>query len=360
MEEKKEYKFNCEKCDYHSNNNMYYLQHKRSKKHQRNYKEEIEIENEKNKNKKYQCKLCNFFTDKINSFSQHKRTKKHKKNEEENKMTYNCEECNGKYKTNNQSEFMKHYKEKHMKKSDYKRIHNIINNTNSNNNTTINNNDNRTINNILNIHLDNDKESFQLMLNGLNNLKFIEMLGGAKSKEEFDKLMLWKEENIQNNFLKNMINKTLDNKTENNSISDLKITGSDKKNNIIQLKNKEKNKYNKYDSNFLLGNILENNLKLTKNEHEQRIINDLDYRKCLLYIDSHGNNISFKNGYEFTFNDILKDIIKYTEISIHKMKNGLRLDNKPGLEEQIDNFKNLIKYFDEFKKKIEIMTTNNN
>jgi hypothetical protein len=84
MTTEEEYKYNCEKCDYHTNNNRYFIQHKKRKKHIKNYEKELKEEKKKieedNKDKKYKCIKCCFYTDSMNSFCQHKRTKKHKEN----------------------------------------------------------------------------------------------------------------------------------------------------------------------------------------------------------------------------------------------------------------------------------------
>jgi DNA-directed RNA polymerase subunit M/transcription elongation factor TFIIS len=47
-----EYKYNCEKCNYHTNRKNGFLQHKRTKKHKKNYEDELkEIEKENMKKK---------------------------------------------------------------------------------------------------------------------------------------------------------------------------------------------------------------------------------------------------------------------------------------------------------------------
>ena len=346
-----EYKFNCEKCNYHTNTNSYYSIHKKSKKHKKNYEVELKIEENKRTSKKYHCEYCDYYTDCRSGYSIHKRTKKHKKNIEENKKIYNCEECHGKYATNNQSDFLKHYKENHIKQSDYKTINNIMN---QNIDNSVNNN---TVNNILNIHLENDKESFKLMLNNMNNKKFIELLGGVTDIDEFQKKEMWDSEKMTDKFIENIIEQTIENKTENQSIKDLKMSKSDNKNNMIQIK-KDEEKYNKFDSTFVLGNILENNLKLTKDEHMERIINNSDYRKYLIFMDQFAKGIDFKKGYEYNFNDIIKNIIDYTELSINKLKNGSKIENYD-LKEKIYNYNCLLNCFKEMKKKLEILLNNN-
>ena len=84
-----EFKFNCEKCDYHTDTLKNYTRHKKTTKHKKNY--EIEIQNEKieNQKKKYTCDLCEFYTDNSKCYSQHKRTNKHLNNIEKSNNKIN-------------------------------------------------------------------------------------------------------------------------------------------------------------------------------------------------------------------------------------------------------------------------------
>ena len=337
------WKFNCEKCDYHTNNNSYYCNHKKTKKHKKNYEVELILEENKRTSKKYHCEYCNYYTNNKSSNSQHKKSKKHQKNIEEKKKIYNCEDKKCNYGTNNQSEFLKHYEEMHMKPSDYK--------INTQNNTNITNN-----NNILNVYLNNNKESFKLMLSNMEHNNFIKMLGGVSTREEFENKELWDNEKAQKQLINNLMNETLNNMKETGMIEDIKITPSDNKNNMIQLK-KEDDKYNKYDSNFMLGNMLEDNIKITKSEHMDRIINNTDYRKQLILMDYFSKGIDFKKGYKYNFNDIITNIINYTEISINKIKIGGKYDNND-MKEKIKNYNSLLDCFKEMKRNLDILLTN--
>jgi KRAB domain-containing zinc finger protein len=109
MDEKKEFKYNCEKCDYHCNAESSWeihintTKHKTGKKKQRcDYKEpykcpecdyktknkttlsqhklnEHASKEEREKNFKYYCNMCDFGTFSIDSFEIHKESNKHKK-----------------------------------------------------------------------------------------------------------------------------------------------------------------------------------------------------------------------------------------------------------------------------------------
>jgi hypothetical protein len=81
-------KYNCEKCDYQTDKSGNFSRHLKTKNHIKNYKEEIEKEEEENKKKKFHCELCNFYTNNGSSYSKHKKTKKHKKNLELSKKKY--------------------------------------------------------------------------------------------------------------------------------------------------------------------------------------------------------------------------------------------------------------------------------
>ena len=352
-----EYKYNCDKCDYHTNFLSNFSRHKKSKKHKKKYELELELKEKTNKNKRFSCELCSYYTNNQNGLSQHKRTKKHKKNLKEKKLIYNCEICN--FGTNNQSEFIKHHNDKHTKREDLDKIYNMMNS----NNTTINNTVNNITNNnqkILNIHLHNDEKTYKLMLNSMSNDKFLSLLGGANNKENFWENELWNEKEIRKHFLTNIIDKTLENKKNNKSMQKIKMSRSDRKNNIIQLKDEEKDKYNKYDSDLVLGNLLENNLKLTKEEHIDRIkTNKENYIKYLIMMTDFSKTINFKKGYEYNFNDIIQNLIDNTEKSLSYIKYN-NLDEEYELDDNIENYKYLLNCFKEMKRKLEMLTNNEN
>jgi hypothetical protein len=248
--EQEKFEFNCEKCNFNTNILKYFKQHKKSKKHQKNYENELEEERnkieEENKKKKYYCEYCNFYTNFQSNFSMHKKTKKHKRNEEVNKKIYNCEKCN-KYSTNDQFDFMKHYKENHMDfEKDIKKLIQTINNNTVNNNTV---NNNTTNNNTINIHINTDKLTYENMLKGLNNTDFLKLLGGVDNIKDFNNKQLWNEERLEKKFLTGLLDNTIKNKIDNESINDVKITDSDYRKNIIQIKDKENDLFNSYDSN---------------------------------------------------------------------------------------------------------------
>ena len=75
-----EFKFNCEKCDYHTNNNSSFCNHKKTKKHINNHEEELKIEENERTSKKYHCEYCDYYTNCKSGYSIHKKTKKHLKN----------------------------------------------------------------------------------------------------------------------------------------------------------------------------------------------------------------------------------------------------------------------------------------
>jgi hypothetical protein len=352
-----EYKYNCEKCNYHSNRKDGFLQHKRTKKHKKNHELELELNQNTKNNKKYHCEYCNYHTNNKVGLYQHKRTKKHKKNVEENTLIYNCEICN--YGTNNQTEFITHHNDKHTKKEDLDKISNMINSNNTINNNTINNitNNNQRI---LNIHLHNDKETYKLMLGSLSNDKFLNLLGGVNNKSDFRENELWDERELRKHFISNIIDKTLENKKSNKSIKNIKMSRSDRRNNIIQLKDEEKEKFNKYDSDLVLGNLLENNLKLTKEEHIDRIkTNKGNYIQYLILMTEFSKMVNFKKGYQYNFVDIIQKIIDNTEQSLNYIKYN-NLDEELELEENIENYKYLLNCFKEMKKKLEMLTNNEN
>jgi Zn finger protein HypA/HybF involved in hydrogenase expression len=347
MTEEKEFKFSCNRCKYYTNYNSLFSKHKKTKKHIKNYELELEIQKIDEKKMKFQCEYCNYYTNNRIGFYQHKRTKKHKKNVEENQISYKCEKCD--YGTNNQSSFIKHHNDKHISSEDLKQTYNnITNNINTNCNNTTNNN-------IFNIHIHNDKKSYQLMLNNMSNDSFLSLLGGVNEKEEFYKNKLWDETEIRNKFIKNIMTKTIENKKENKSINDIKVTDANLKNNKIQIKEQEE-KYKKCDSNYFLGNILQNNLALTKSEHMNRIKeNREDYINYLLMMNSFTETIDFKKGYEYNFNDIINRIIDNTEKSIDYVRLSDNI-NKHELEEQIENYNYVLKCFKEMKRKLNFLT----
>jgi hypothetical protein len=149
------------------------------------------------------------------------------------------------------------------------------------------------------------------------------------------------------------MDKTIENKIENKSIEDVKITDSDYRKNIIQVKDKDKGIYNSCDSKYLLGNILENNIELMKAEHIDRIIKNEEYRKFMMIMDLFGNKIDFKKGYEYNFNVIINDIIEYSKESINLIKNNKKSESN--MEERIRNFKYMTECFRELQKKINII-----
>jgi hypothetical protein len=345
-----EFKFNCEKCKYKTNKQGNYSRHLKTKKHKKNYEKEIEKQEKENKKMKYSCELCNYYTNNISGFSHHKRTKKHKKQEELNKKIYNCDKCD-KCSTNDQFEFMKHFKEKHM---DFEKdIQKLIQNNTVNNNSNNNNCNNKIQNNNIHIHINTDKETYGKMLKGMDNKSFLELLGGVDNMLEYNKNKLWDENNIEKNFLSGLMDKTIENKIENKSIEDVKITDSDYRKNIIQVKDKDKGIYNSCDSKYLLGNILENNIELMKAEHIDRIIKNEEYRKFMMIMDLFGNKIDFKKGYEYNFNVIINDIIEYSKESINLIKNNKKSESN--MEERIRNFKYMTECFRELQKKINII-----
>ena len=78
-----DFKFNCEKCDYHTDKTQYFSIHKKTKKHQKNYEVELQIEDNKRTSKKYHCNYCNYYTDNHRGMYQHKKSNKHIKNSTE-------------------------------------------------------------------------------------------------------------------------------------------------------------------------------------------------------------------------------------------------------------------------------------
>lgn len=81
-EKYKEYKFHCEICYYGTNNKRTLEKHNVSKLHR--HRTNINFE-KNNCNFDYRCFECKYMTKSTNSFSQHKRTKKHLKNLKEEK-----------------------------------------------------------------------------------------------------------------------------------------------------------------------------------------------------------------------------------------------------------------------------------
>jgi hypothetical protein len=353
MEEKEEYKFNCEKCDYHTNKQGNFSRHLKTKKHKKNYEKEIEKEENKNKKLKYSCELCDYYTNNKLGFYQHKRTKKHKKNIELNKKEYNCNICN-KFGTDDQNKYLEHIKLNHIDME--KEINKVINNTTNNTTNNSNINSNNTINQILNIHLNTDKSDFKLMLENMNNNKLFEMLGGVFDKTDFNKDKLWSEEEIQKRICDNLINKTLENKIINESLNDLKITETDLKNKMIQLKDKESGKYMKYKSNYVIGNILKNNLELTSEEHSKRIKEiGVEYIKNYLLMDVFSKCTSFKQGYNYNYNGIINNIL----VMMKRIINKVIINDKSQFENDRD-IKEFSEYFLNSIKQIMIDIQNNN
>ena len=310
------YKYNCEKCKYSTDNNIYFNKHKKTNKHKKNYKVEIILEENKNKEKKYKCEYCNYYTDNNFGLYQHKRTKKHKKKMEEveEKYMYNCQKCD--YKTNDDTEFVNHYQDNHIDlEKNYKQYYNNqINNSNNNN----------TVNNTYHIHLKNDNETFKLMLNSLDHNKFSKMLGISNNHEEFQKGLMWDDREISNNIIDNIVNKSIENK----SIEDIKITETDLKNNKIKIKNEEEDNYKSYNLNNLFSDILKNNFKSIKKEHKERI-KDIDYLSRIIFMNQLSNdNITFKKGYKFDYNIIINNILDYSLDSIELIKNNEKLSKE--------------------------------
>ena len=308
-----EYKYNCEKCKYKTNTLRYLKKHKKTKKHKKNYKDEI---NKKSNNYIFNCEWCNYHSNNKFGFYQHKRTKKHKKKmkELEEKFNYNCQKCD--FKTNDDTLFINHYQDNHIDlEKNYKQYYN-----NQQNITNTNNNSNNTINNTYHFHLNNDSKTFKLMLNSLDHQKFTKMLGITNNFKEFKKLSLWDEERISSNIITNIVDKSIENK----SISDIKITDTDLKNNKIKLKT-ENDDYKSFNLNNLLSDLLTNNFKLIKDEHKERI-KDIDYLSRIIFMNQlSNNNLSFKKGYKYDYNIILNDILDYSIESIELIKQNEKL-----------------------------------
>jgi hypothetical protein len=324
-----EYKYNCEKCNYHSNSKHNFYRHKKSKKHLKNYKDEIELENIDNKEKKYHCEWCKYYTNSKSCFSHHKRTKKHKKKMEEleEKYNYHCQKCD--YKTNDDTAFINHYQDNHIDlEKNYKQYYNNQQNI-TNNNT--NSNNNNTINNTYHFHLNNDSETFKLMLNSLDHQKFTKMIGLTNNINEFNKLELWDKERISNNVITSIVDKSIENK----SISNIKMTDTDLKNNKIKLQT-ENNDFKSFNLNNLFSDLLKNNFKLIKDEHKERI-KDIDYLSRIIFMNQlSNNNFKYERGYKYDYNTILNDILDYSIESIELIKQNEKLSQE---EIELLNFK---------------------
>ena len=345
--EEEQYNFNCEKCNYHTNTERYFKQHKKSKKHKRNYENEEKVCNKEDKNKKYHCIFCDYYTNSSSSYSQHKNRKKHKRNKEkkEKEHKYKCSKCD--FMTNDDDLYYEHYKNTHVTKDTFKQYYNNQQQTITNSNNVINNK------NIYNIHLNYDKETFKLMLNEMSNDKFIELLGGnVKDKKDFCEKEMWNQDKISNMLLENIVNKSIENKEINESIKDIKINNSDLKYNQIKLKDKNE-KFITYDVNSLLTDTLKNNIVLTKEEHKQRLTDDT-YLLKMLFINEISNAIEFKKGYRYDYNSIIKDILLYSIDSLEKIKNK---DNDIDEDLELKRIKKNIlnttkKHFNNFKEKL--------
>jgi hypothetical protein len=293
-----EYKYNCEKCEYHTNINANFSKHKRTKKHRRNYEEEIKNEEIENKKKKYHCTFCDYYTNSQPSFSKHKKSKKHKKNKEkeEKNFNYKCEKCP--YMTNCNMEYFNHIAENHINKEKLNSYQNIQ--QNNSNNKIINNN-------VYNIHINGDKETYKLMLNEMTNNKFIELLGGNINNQfEFHNNEMWDEQKVSDRLIDNIVNKSLENKKENKSIKDIKLNKSDLRYDTIGIKDK------KYDLTNYIGDTLKNSIVSTKEEHFERL-KDIDYIYSIAFINKYGEKYYSDNGRKYDYNTLLNDIFCYSE-----------------------------------------------
>jgi hypothetical protein len=379
MSDIKEFKFICEKCNYKTNSKSLFNKHEKTKKHNKIIEPNlIELE-EDNSDMKYKCKFCNYYTNNLKGYYQHKKTKKHKNNfiEEPKKTKYKCEHCN--YYTNNPKglsqhkktkkhqnninyakkeykyncpkcdfftncniKFCNHYEDNHVKDNDFKQL----NQTNNYNNI----NSNNTINNTYNLHLNTDKETFKIMLNNMPNDKFLEMLGGVKNQLEFDEEKMWDENVISDKIIDNLVNKSIINKTENKSIENIKINNSDLKYNMIKLKEDNSDEYKNYNVNNLFGDILKNNIKMTKDEHQERM-KDMDYLLKILFLNKLSNKTNFKKHYKYDYNSIINDVLTYSIESIDMIKQNQKLTESEIelLNFKLEVYKNTKKHLNEMK-----------
>ena len=215
---------------------------------------------------------------------------------------------------------MNHLKEEHKEYMELQKAQNITNN-NSNNINNINN----TTNNTINIHINNDIKSMKEILTGLDNTKFLSLFTEL-NRNEFKELQLWNENEMKKRFKNNLLQLTMNNKIKNKSIKNIKMTDTDKKYNRIQIReNEEKNDFKSYNSDNVLSELLEGNIKEINEEHRKRQENDLDY---FIKMDSIDNSVeqSFKQGYTYNTKRIIEEIIEGGKLMIDKIKNGLKFD----------------------------------
>lgn len=78
--------FNCDKCNFHSNNKSHYTRHNKAPKHLKNMNEIPRT--------RYNCDKCNIHTSRRNEWIRHCKTKKHENKEENHPKLYECLACN--------------------------------------------------------------------------------------------------------------------------------------------------------------------------------------------------------------------------------------------------------------------------
>ena len=257
--------------------------------------------------------------------------------------------------SNNREKYIKHYGDNHFNENSLKNYYNnqqqITNNNSNNNNKIINN---------YNIHLNYDKESFKLMLNEMSNDKFLELIGGnISSRKEFHDREMWDQDKISDMILGNLVNKSIENKVKNESISKIKLNNTDLKYNQIKIQD-ENRKYITYDINNMATDILKNNIVLTKDEHDVRIT-DEDYLLRMLFIKELSKNIEFKNGYKYDYDAVLRDFFTYSVNSLDNIKNkDEKIEEDLELKRLKKNILNITKkHFKSFKENLK-RTVNNN
>lgn len=114
MEEKEEYKFNCDKCNYRT-------------KHESHWKIHIETELHKTGRRKkrsdikeeYKCEQCEFKSKNVYNMKQHKLNEHSEKQERKKEFKYYCEYCDI-------GTFSEEIYEKHIKTQKHQNIINIL------------------------------------------------------------------------------------------------------------------------------------------------------------------------------------------------------------------------------------------
>ena len=88
--------FNCEKCDYHTNDYCNFTSHSKTIRHTGKRPDKTA----------YNCDKCKYGTNHHGTYRRHLKTKKHLKEEVGDNWKFNCDKCN--YHTNNKSHYKKH------------------------------------------------------------------------------------------------------------------------------------------------------------------------------------------------------------------------------------------------------------